>query len=75
LGANHELFYGVLHGNGKKPVLSIVEQSSTVMRPYNHRRTVWDENSTVIPISNGGRRIMASYYLAGVYGVAIAAAA
>jgi K(+)-stimulated pyrophosphate-energized sodium pump len=59
---------------GKKPVLSIVNQSLTGHATNIIGGLSVGMKSTVIPILTLAVGIMASYYFAGVYGVAIAAA-
>ncbi|CAN5564987.1 sodium-translocating pyrophosphatase [soil metagenome] len=59
---------------GKKPVLSIVRQSSTGHATNIIGGLSVGMKSTVIPILTLAGGIMASYYFAGIYGVAIAAA-
>ena len=59
---------------GKKPVLSIVQQSSTGHATNIIGGLAVGMKSTVIPILTLAGGIMASYYFAGLYGVAIAAA-
>src|SRR5215207_40609 len=59
---------------GKKPVLSIVQQSSTGHATNIIGGLSVGMKSTVIPILTLAAGIMASYYFAGLYGVAIAAA-
>ncbi len=59
---------------GKKPVLSIVQQSSTGHATNIIGGLSVGMKSTVIPILTLASGIMASYYFAGLYGVAIAAA-
>jgi len=59
---------------GKKPVLSIVQQSSTGHATNIIGGLAVGMKSTVIPILTLAAGIMASYYFAGLYGVAIAAA-
>ena len=59
---------------GKKPVLSIVQQSSTGHATNIIGGLSVGMKSTVIPILTLAGGIMASYYFAGLYGVAIAAA-
>jgi len=59
---------------GKKPVLSIVQQSSTGHATNIIGGLAVGMKSTVVPILTLGAGIMASYYFAGLYGVAIAAA-
>ncbi len=59
---------------GKKPVLSIVRQSSTGHATNIIGGLAVGMKSTVIPILTLAGGIMASYYFAGLYGVAIAAA-
>jgi K(+)-stimulated pyrophosphate-energized sodium pump len=59
---------------GKKPVLSIVQQSSTGHATNIIGGLAVGMKSTVIPILTLASGIMASYYFAGLYGVAIAAA-
>jgi K(+)-stimulated pyrophosphate-energized sodium pump len=59
---------------GKKPVLSIVRQSSTGHATNIIGGLSVGMKSTVIPIITLAAGIMASYYFAGIYGVAIAAA-
>ena len=59
---------------GKKPVLSIVRQSSTGHATNIIAGLSVGMKSTVIPILTLAGGIMASYYFAGLYGVAIAAA-
>jgi len=59
---------------GKKPVLSIVQQSSTGHATNIIAGLAVGMKSTVIPILTLAGGIMASYYFAGLYGVAIAAA-
>jgi K(+)-stimulated pyrophosphate-energized sodium pump len=59
---------------GKKPVLSIVRQSSTGHATNIIGGLSVGMKSTVIPILTLAGGIMASYYFAGLYGVAIAAA-
>jgi K(+)-stimulated pyrophosphate-energized sodium pump len=58
----------------KKPVLSIVQQSSTGHATNIIGGLAVGMKSTVIPILTLAGGIMASYYFAGLYGVAIAAA-
>lgn len=59
---------------GKKPVLSIVQQSSTGHATNIIGGLAVGMKSTVIPILTLAGGIIASYYFAGLYGVAIAAA-
>ena len=59
---------------GKKPVMSIVQQSSTGHATNIIAGLAVGMKSTVIPILTLAGGIMASYYFAGLYGVAIAAA-
>lgn len=59
---------------GKKPVLSIVQQSSTGHATNIIGGLSVGMKSTVIPILTLAGGIIASYYFAGLYGVAIAAA-
>src|SRR5580765_1159508 len=59
---------------GKKPVLSIVRQSSTGHATNIIGGLAVGMKSTVIPILTLAAGIVAPYYFAGVYGVAIAAA-
>jgi K(+)-stimulated pyrophosphate-energized sodium pump len=59
---------------GKKPVLSIIQQSSTGHATNIIGGLAVGMKSTVIPILTLAAGIMASYYCAGLYGVAIAAA-
>ncbi|MEO8573613.1 MAG: sodium-translocating pyrophosphatase, partial [Pyrinomonadaceae bacterium] len=59
---------------GKKPVMSIVQQSSTGHATNIIGGLAVGMKSTVIPILTLAAGIMASYYFAGLYGVAIAAA-
>lgn len=59
---------------GRKPVLSIVRQSSTGHATNIIGGLSVGMKSTVIPILTLAGGIMASYYFAGLYGVAIAAA-
>jgi K(+)-stimulated pyrophosphate-energized sodium pump len=59
---------------GKKPVLSIVRQSSTGHATNIIGGLAVGMKSTVIPILTLAAGIMVSYYFAGLYGVAIAAA-
>ena len=59
---------------GKKPVLSIVRQSSTGHATNIIAGLAVGMKSTVIPILTLAAGIMVSYYFAGLYGVAIAAA-
>jgi K(+)-stimulated pyrophosphate-energized sodium pump len=59
---------------GKGPVLSIVRQSSTGHATNIIAGLAVGMKSTVIPIITLAAGIMASYYFAGLYGVAIAAA-
>ncbi|MGI8812235.1 MAG: sodium-translocating pyrophosphatase [Pyrinomonadaceae bacterium] len=59
---------------GKKPVMSIVQQSSTGHATNIIAGLSVGMKSTVIPILTLAAGIMASYYFAGLYGVAIAAA-
>jgi K(+)-stimulated pyrophosphate-energized sodium pump len=59
---------------GKKPVNSIVQQSSTGHATNIIGGLPVGMKSTVIPILTLAAGIMASYYFAGLYGVAIAAA-
>ena len=59
---------------GKKPVLSIVRQSATGHATNIIGGLSVGMKSTVIPILTLAGGIMASYYFAGLYGVAIAAA-
>ncbi len=59
---------------GKKPVNSIVQQSSTGHATNIIAGLAVGMKSTVIPIITLASGIMASYYFAGLYGVAIAAA-
>ncbi|MGB7201694.1 MAG: sodium-translocating pyrophosphatase [Pyrinomonadaceae bacterium] len=59
---------------GKKPVNSIVQQSSTGHATNIIGGLAVGMKSTVIPILTLAGGIMASYYFAGLYGVAIAAA-
>ena len=59
---------------GKKPVLSIIQQSSTGHATNIIGGLAVGMKSTVIPILTLAAGIMASYFFAGLYGVAIAAA-
>lgn len=59
---------------GKKPVLSIIQQSSTGHATNIIGGLAVGMKSTVIPILTLAAGIMGSYYCAGLYGVAIAAA-
>lgn len=59
---------------GKGPVLSIIQQSSTGHATNIIGGLSVGMKSTVIPIITLAAGIMASYYFAGLYGVAIAAA-
>jgi len=59
---------------GKKPVLSIVRQSSTGHATNIIAGLAVGMKSTVFPIITLASGIVASYYFAGLYGVAIAAA-
>jgi len=59
---------------GKKPVLSIVQQSSTGHATNIIGGLAVGMKSTVIPILTLAAGIAGSYYFAGLYGVAIAAA-
>ncbi len=59
---------------GKKPVLSIIRQSATGHATNIIGGLSVGMKSTVIPIITLAAGIMASYYFAGLYGVAIAAA-
>ena len=59
---------------GKKPVMSIIQQSSTGHATNIIGGLAVGMKSTVIPILTLAAGIMASYYFAGLYGVAIAAA-
>ena len=59
---------------GKKPVLSIVRQSATGHATNIISGLSVGMKSTVVPILTLAGGIMASYYFAGLYGVAIAAA-
>jgi K(+)-stimulated pyrophosphate-energized sodium pump len=59
---------------GKKPVLSIIQQSSTGHATNIIGGLSVGMKSTVIPIITLAAGIMGSYYFAGLYGVAIAAA-
>jgi K(+)-stimulated pyrophosphate-energized sodium pump len=59
---------------GKKPVMSIVQQSSTGHATNIIGGLAVGMKSTVVPILTLAGGIMASYYFAGLYGVAIAAA-
>jgi K(+)-stimulated pyrophosphate-energized sodium pump len=59
---------------GKKPVLSIIRQSSTGHATNIIAGLSVGMKSTVIPVLTLAGGIMASYYFAGLYGVAIAAA-
>jgi K(+)-stimulated pyrophosphate-energized sodium pump len=59
---------------GKKPVLSIIQQSSTGHATNIIGGLSVGMKSTVIPILTLAGGIIASYYCAGLYGVAIAAA-
>lgn len=59
---------------GKKPVMSIIQQSSTGHATNIIGGLSVGMKSTVIPILTLAGGIMASYYFAGLYGVAIAAA-
>lgn len=59
---------------GKAPVLSIIQQSSTGHATNIIGGLAVGMKSTVIPILTLAGGIMASYYFAGLYGVAIAAA-
>ena len=59
---------------GKKPVLSIVQQSSTGHATNIIGGLAVGMKSTVIPILTLAGGIIVSYYFAGLYGVAIAAA-
>ncbi|MFN0278562.1 MAG: sodium-translocating pyrophosphatase [Pyrinomonadaceae bacterium] len=59
---------------GKKPVMSIVQQSSTGHATNIIGGLAVGMKSTVIPILTLAGGIVASYYFAGLYGVAIAAA-
>jgi K(+)-stimulated pyrophosphate-energized sodium pump len=59
---------------GKKPVLSIIQQSSTGHATNIIGGLSVGMKSTVVPILTLAGGIMGSYYFAGLYGVAIAAA-
>ncbi len=59
---------------GKKPVMSIIRQSSTGHATNIIAGLSVGMKSTVIPILTLAAGIIASYYFAGLYGVAIAAA-
>lgn len=59
---------------GKKPVMSIVQQSGTGHATNIIGGLAVGMKSTVIPILTLASGIVASYYFAGLYGVAIAAA-
>ena len=59
---------------GKKPVLSIIQQSGTGHATNIIGGLAVGMKSTVIPILTLAAGIMSSYYFAGLYGVAIAAA-
>lgn len=59
---------------GKRPVMSIVQQSSTGHATNIIGGLAVGMKSTVIPILTLAAGIMASYHFAGLYGVAIAAA-
>jgi K(+)-stimulated pyrophosphate-energized sodium pump len=59
---------------GKKPVLSIIQQSSTGHATNIIGGLSVGMKSTVVPILTLAGGIIASYYFAGLYGVAIAAA-
>jgi K(+)-stimulated pyrophosphate-energized sodium pump len=59
---------------GKKPVMSIIQQSSTGHATNIIGGLAVGMKSTVIPILTLAGGIMVSYYFAGLYGVAIAAA-
>ncbi|MBK9214183.1 MAG: sodium-translocating pyrophosphatase [Chloracidobacterium sp.] len=59
---------------GKKPVMSIVQQSSTGHATNIIGGLSVGMKSTVIPVITLAGGIVASYYFAGLYGVAIAAA-
>ncbi|MFN2500671.1 MAG: sodium-translocating pyrophosphatase [Pyrinomonadaceae bacterium] len=59
---------------GKKPVLSIIRQSATGHATNIIGGLSVGMKSTVIPVLTLAGGIMASYYFAGLYGVAIAAA-
>ncbi|MES2566685.1 MAG: sodium-translocating pyrophosphatase [Bacteroidota bacterium] len=59
---------------GKGPVMSIIQQSSTGHATNIIGGLAVGMKSTVIPILTLAAGIMASYYFAGLYGVAIAAA-
>jgi polyisoprenoid-binding protein YceI len=59
---------------GKKPVLSIIQQSSTGHATNIIGGLSVGMKSTVIPILTLAAGIMSSFYFAGLYGVAIAAA-
>jgi polyisoprenoid-binding protein YceI len=59
---------------GKKPVLSIIQQSATGHATNIIGGLSVGMKSTVIPILTLAAGIIASYYFAGLYGVAIAAA-
>ncbi len=59
---------------GKAPVMSIIQQSSTGHATNIIGGLAVGMKSTVIPILTLAAGIMASYYFAGLYGVAIAAA-
>ncbi len=59
---------------GKKPVMSIIQQSSTGHATNIIGGLAVGMKSTVIPILTLAGGIIASYYFAGLYGVAIAAA-
>lgn len=59
---------------GKEPVLSIIQQSSTGHATNIIGGLSVGMKSTVIPMITLAAGIMASYYFAGLYGVAIAAA-
>jgi len=85
-----DVFYAIVVGNivgaimsfvteyytsmGKPPVLSIVRQSSTGHATNIIAGLAVGMKSTVIPILTLAGGIMASYYFAGLYGVAIASA-
>ena len=59
---------------GKKPVISIVQQSSTGHATNIIAGLAVGMKSTVVPILTLAAGIVTSYYFAGLYGVAIAAA-
>lgn len=73
-GNINEHYYRILYGNGKRPVSSIVRQSSTGHATNIIGGLSVGMESTLLPIIVLAGGIYGSYLCAGLYGVAIAAA-